>query len=106
MSAAGRLGALEELIVRVGLGEYLAQMLGGISMSQGEIVRPGDLGLTLDQVGARVTPAVEELIATGNTAENRARLMTLMREHHRATVGDCGLADTLAAIREEMPNFA
>src|SRR5947209_11629980 len=82
MSAAGRLGELEELAVRLGLGEYLAQMLGGIPMSQGEMVRPGDLGLTLEQVGARVTPAVEELIATGNTAENRARLITLMREHH------------------------
>src|SRR5436190_981573 len=62
MSAAGRLGELEELIVRVGLGEYLAQMLGGIPMSQGEIVRPGDLGLTLEQVRARVTAAVEDLI--------------------------------------------
>src|SRR3954470_2641517 len=45
MSEAGRLGKLEELVVRVGLGEYLAQMLGGIPMSQGEMVRPGDLGL-------------------------------------------------------------
>jgi len=65
MSAAERFGELEELVVRVGLGEYLAQMLGGIPMSQGEIARPGDLGLTLDQVAARVTPAVEDLIATG-----------------------------------------
>ena len=56
MSAAGRFGELEELLVRVGLGEYLAQMLGGIPMSQGEIVRPGDLGLALEQVGTRVTP--------------------------------------------------
>src|SRR5437764_9332356 len=106
MSAAGRLGALEELIVRVGLGEYLAQMLGGISMSQGEIVRPGDLGLTMAQVSARMTPAIEELIATGNTVENRARLVALMREHHGATVGDCGLDETLEAIRDEMHKFA
>jgi (2S)-methylsuccinyl-CoA dehydrogenase len=106
MSAAGRFGELEELVTRVGLGEYLAQMLGGIPMSQGEMVRPGDLGLTLEQVSARVTPAVEELIATGNTAENRARLVTLMREHHGATVGDCGLDETLEAIREEMRKFA
>src|ERR1043166_5899137 len=28
------------------LGEYLAQILGGIPMSQGEIVRPADLGLS------------------------------------------------------------
>jgi (2S)-methylsuccinyl-CoA dehydrogenase len=106
MSAAGRFGELEELVVRVGLGEYLAQMLGGIPMSQGEIVRPGDLGLTLEQVSARVTPAVDELVATGNTAGNRARLVTLMREHHGATVGDCGLDETLEAIREEMRKFA
>jgi (2S)-methylsuccinyl-CoA dehydrogenase len=106
MSAAGRFGETEDLLVRIGLGEYLAQMLGGIPMSQGEFVRPGDLGLSLDQVSERVTPAVEELIATGNSAENRARLVSLMREHVGATVGDCGLEDTYEAIREEMHKFA
>ena len=64
---AGRLGEIEELIVRIGLGEYLAQILGGIPMSQGEIVRPVDLGLTGEQIGARLTPAVEALIMSGNT---------------------------------------
>jgi (2S)-methylsuccinyl-CoA dehydrogenase len=106
MSEAGRFGELEELVVRVGFGEYLAQMLGGIPMSQGEMVRPGDLGLKLEEVSDRITPAIEELIATGNTAENRARLVALMREHHGATVGDCGLDETLEAIREEMRKFA
>jgi (2S)-methylsuccinyl-CoA dehydrogenase len=106
MTAAGRFREIEELIVRIGLGEYLAQMLGGIPMSQGEMVRPSDLGLTMAQANARVTPAVEQLIATGNTTENRARLTALMREHHGATVGDCGLDETLEAIRDEMHKFA
>jgi len=106
MRGAGRLGETEELVVRIGLGEYLAQMLGGIPMSQGEIVRPADLGLSVDQVAARVTPAVEALIASGNDAENRARLIALMSEHPGVTVGDCGLDDTLDAIREEMRKFA
>jgi (2S)-methylsuccinyl-CoA dehydrogenase len=106
MSEAGRFGELEELVVRVGFGEYLAQMLGGIPMSQGEMVRPGDLGLKLEEVSDRVTPEVEDLIATGNTAENRARLVDRMREHHGATVGDCGLDETLEAIRDEMRKFA
>jgi (2S)-methylsuccinyl-CoA dehydrogenase len=106
MSEAGRFGELEERLVRIGFGEFLAQMLGGIPMSQGEMVRPGDLGLTLEEVSDRVTPEVEELIATGNTAENRARLADLMREHHGATVGDCGLDETLEAIRDEMRKFA
>ena len=45
-SEAGKLGEIEELLVRIGLGEYLAQIFGGIPMSQGEIVRPADLGLS------------------------------------------------------------
>jgi (2S)-methylsuccinyl-CoA dehydrogenase len=105
MRAAGRLGAIEESVVRVGLGEYLAQMIGGIPMSQGEIVRPADLGLSLDQVAARITPAVEGLIA-GNDAANRARLVELMREHQGITVGDSGLDETLDAMREEMRKFS
>jgi (2S)-methylsuccinyl-CoA dehydrogenase len=105
MRAAGRLGEIEDLVVRIGLGEYLAQMIGGIPMSQGEIVRPADLGLSLDQVAARITPAVEMLMA-GNDANNRARLVVLMREHQGVTVGDPGLDDTLDAVREEMRKFA
>jgi (2S)-methylsuccinyl-CoA dehydrogenase len=106
MSEAGRFGETEELIVRIGLGEYLAQMIGGIPMSQGEMVRPSDLGLSLTQVAQRMSPAVEELIANGNTAKNRARLVVLMREQHGTTVGDCGLDETLEAIRDEMHKFA
>jgi len=106
MQAAGRFGAIEDLVVRIGLGEYLAQMVGGIPMSQGEMVRPSDLGLSMDQIAARITPAVEALIAGGNDAKNRARLVELMREHQGVTVGDPGLDDTLDAIREEMRKFA
>ena len=81
--AEGRLGEIEELLVRIGLGEYLAQILGGIPISQGEIVRPADLGLSAAAVAARVTPEVEALIASGNTAQRRARLVELMRARPR-----------------------
>jgi (2S)-methylsuccinyl-CoA dehydrogenase len=103
---AGSLGETEELLVRIGAGEYLAQILGGIPMSQGEIVRLSDLGLSPAAVAGRMTPAVEHLIATGNTAARRARLATLMREGQHATVGACGLDETLESIREEMRKFA
>src|SRR3569623_485234 len=106
MAADGNLGEAEEHIVRIGVGEYVAQVLGGIPMSQNEVVRPADMGLSMAQVAARVTPAMEELVATGNTAERRARLVALMRESHGATVGACGLDDTLESIREEMRKFA
>ena len=106
MSRNGRLGKTEELLVRIGAGEFLAQMAGGIPMSQGELVRPADLGLDARAVAARLSPAVDELIATGNTAENRARLIALVADRHGATVGDCGLDDILNSMREEMRRFA
>jgi (2S)-methylsuccinyl-CoA dehydrogenase len=106
MSKAGKLGETEDLLVRIGLGEYLAQVFGGIPMSQGEVVRLTDLGVTPAQVAPRMTPAVEGLMMSGNNAERRARLIALMRTHHAATVGACGLDDTLESIREEMRKFA
>jgi (2S)-methylsuccinyl-CoA dehydrogenase len=106
MSASGRFGEIEQLLVRIGLGEYLAQIIGGIPMSQGEMVRPADCGLSMSQVAARMSPAVENLIESGNTPENRARLIELMRAHHGATVGDCGLDEMFDAIRDEMRKFA
>src|SRR5512143_815617 len=105
MARGGSLGEAEELLVRIGLGEYLAQIAGGIPMSQGEVVRPSDLGLSSAQVAARID-AVEGLIGDGNNAERRARLIELMRTNHAATVGACGLDETLESIREEMRKFA
>jgi len=106
LSAADNFGEVEELLVRIGAGEYLAQIVGGIPMSQGEIVRLSDLGLAPAAVAARLNPAVEHLITYGNTAQRRARLAELMREQHDATVGATGLDDTLDAIRDEMRKFA
>src|SRR5215469_12860159 len=106
LADAGAFGEVEDLLVRIGAGEYLAQVLGGIPMSQGEIVRLADLGLSAKAVAARINPAVEHLIATGNTAARRARLIALLREQHDATVGGCGLDETLDSIREEMRKFA
>jgi (2S)-methylsuccinyl-CoA dehydrogenase len=106
MAGEGTFGEIEEHLVRIGLGEYIAQIIGGIPMSQNEVVRPSDLGLSMAQVSARINPMVESLITSGNTAERRARLVALMREQHHATVGIAGLDETLESIREEMRKFA
>ncbi len=104
MHASGGLGEIEELLVQIGIGEYLAQIQGGIPMSQGEIVRPADVGLAAEAVVGRLAAPLREL-ASG-TVERRARLVELMRAHHDATVGDCGLDETLGTIRDEMRKFA
>jgi (2S)-methylsuccinyl-CoA dehydrogenase len=105
MQEAGRLGELEQLIVEIGLGEYLAQIQGGIPMSQGEIARPADLGLSAAAVERRMTGPSAEFFTVGNE-QRRARLTELMASHHDATVGDCGLDETLASIRDQMRKFA
>jgi (2S)-methylsuccinyl-CoA dehydrogenase len=106
MIASSRFGELEEHLVAIGIGEYLAQIAGGIPMSQGEIVRPSDFGIPASQAAARLGGPVETLIATGNTAERRARVLELMREGPHAAVGATGLDETLEAIRDEMRKFA
>ena len=104
MQASGTLGEIEELLVRLGIGEYLAQIQGGIFMSQSEIVRPADLGLAGESVAARLAGPLQALAAS--QLEHRARLVELMRAHHDAAIGDCGLDETLATIREEMRKFS
>jgi (2S)-methylsuccinyl-CoA dehydrogenase len=106
LAATGNFGEIEELLVRIGAGEYLAQIFGGIAMSQSEIVRLADLGLSPAATAARMTLAVEQLIAFGNAAPRRARLVELIRHQHEATIGACGLDETLDSIREEMRKFA
>jgi (2S)-methylsuccinyl-CoA dehydrogenase len=106
LSMDGHLSEIEELVIRIGFGEYLAQIFGGIPMSQSEIVRLADLGLTRHDVSTRMTASVEALIASGNTAQRRARLVELIRLQHDSTPGTRGLDDTLEAIRDEMRKFA
>ncbi|WP_159728890.1 acyl-CoA dehydrogenase family protein [Methylosinus sp. Ce-a6] len=107
LTAEGAYGEVENLLTRIAFAEYLAQVFGGIPMSQGEFVRLSDFGLTPDEVAARRIPEIDRLIATGATAANRARLAELIDHHEAAeTIGATGLDDTLEAIRSEMRKFA
>ncbi len=107
LGAEGKFGEIEDLIVRIGLGEYLAQIVGGIPMSQGEMVRPADVGLSASDILRRFAGAPDALIATGNTAANRARLAELVREQESSGhFGEPALDETLEAIRDEMRKFS
>jgi (2S)-methylsuccinyl-CoA dehydrogenase len=107
LEAEGRLGEIERLILQIALGEYLAQLAGGIPMSQTEIVRPADLGLGPAALTAFRTPEVEALIARGNTDAARARLVELMREAKgTASFGATGLDADFELIRDQFRRFA
>ena len=106
MSEEGRFGETEQLMTRIGLGEYLAQIFGGVPMNQAEIVRLTDFGLAPDDIAPFRNEIVDSLIANGATRENRAALAALIAEAREGAIGDPGLDDTFEAIRGEMRQFA
>ncbi len=102
-----KFGEIEQFLVLAGFGEYLAQIVGGIPMSQNEIARPYNLGLDDSHAAAFWTPTVAELANIGQRPEVRAAIAQYMAKHEGAMfIGDPGLDDTMALIREQFFRFA
>ncbi|MDO8352430.1 MAG: acyl-CoA dehydrogenase family protein [Aestuariivirga sp.] len=100
LSTQGKLGEIEQLLLKIACGEYLQQVAGGIPMNQTEIFRAENLGIDLKGLRACA------LYAQGNTRENRARLVDLMQEQQgELTFGNCGLDDTINDMRTSMQRF-
>ena len=103
-----RLGTIEQLILQAAFGEYLAQLAGGIAMSQSEIIRLADLGLSAEETAGFIqSEVVGELIAAGSSNELRAAIGDYLA-HHRGAIffGDPGLDDTMTMVREQFFRFA
>ena len=104
LEASGEFPERERLILQAAFGEYLAQMAGGLAMSQGEIARPADLGIEQAAARLRDDPAAAQLMREGNSAAARQRLADLIAE------GDFGAAalgeESLDMIREQFHRFA
>tara|TARA_R110002012_G_scaffold179022_1_gene344505 strand:+ start:24284 stop:25975 length:1692 start_codon:yes stop_codon:yes gene_type:complete len=107
LSAEGNFTEVEQLIFQIGVGEYLAQIFGGIAMNQGEMLRLHDMGLSQsDQQGVKDS-AIQTLTQHGNTQAARSRLVELMQEQSaNITVGRTGLDDELEMIREQFRRYA
>ncbi|TYB80061.1 acyl-CoA dehydrogenase family protein [Maritimibacter fusiformis] len=107
LDAAGGFGEIEALLHQIAFGEYLAQIAGGIPMSQGEIARPQDMFLTQGDQRAMMSDAVMTLTQNGNSPAARARLVTLMQDNAgHATFGATGLDDELEMIRDQFRRYA
>jgi (2S)-methylsuccinyl-CoA dehydrogenase len=102
LETSGQFGPMESLILQIGFGEYLAQIAGGLPMSQGEIARLSDL-----QLDWTPGPEAARLIAQGNTPAARDALVALMQDNHgRATFGATGLDDELEMIRDQFRRYS
>ncbi len=107
LTAEGKFGELEALLHQIAFGEYLWQIYGGIPMSQGEVLRLQDMGLSQEDQRGLMVPAVMTLCNEGNTQAARTRLVALMRDQAGATLfGAAGLEDELEMIRDQFRRYA
>jgi len=107
LQTEGRFGETEQLILQISFGEYLNQILGGIPMSQNEIVRLSDLGLTSEDTAVLADDSVMALVSNGNGQGARLRLVELMQENNAdVIVGASGLDEELEMIREQFRRYS
>jgi (2S)-methylsuccinyl-CoA dehydrogenase len=107
LEADGEFGEIEQLLHQIGSGEYHAQVLGGIPMSQGEIIRLVDIGLLDSAIEKYRTRNILELSSRGNNQKARMRLVQLMQDHSADIItGKSGLDDELEMIREQFRKFS
>jgi len=107
LTEAGEFGEAEQLLHQIACGEYHAQVVGGIPMSQGEIVRLSDIKISTATQREYQNAAVMNLIANGNTQTARTRLVELMQEQAGNVIfGASGLDEELEMIREQFRRFS
>ncbi|HOM11939.1 MAG TPA: acyl-CoA dehydrogenase family protein [Rubrivivax sp.] len=109
LHAAGQLGELEALLLQAAYAEYLAQLAGGLPMSQGETFRAATLDADGSALAAFDTDAdVRWLRTTGFTPERRRRIATLLAEGAATRrFGDPGYDDAaLVEVRAQFARFA
>jgi (2S)-methylsuccinyl-CoA dehydrogenase len=107
LNDAGEFGEAEQLLHQIACGEYHAQIVGGIPMSQGEIIRLSDIKISAAAQQDYQNAAVMNLIANGNTQAARTRLVELMQEQAGNVIfGASGLDEELEMIREQFRRFS
>ena len=100
----GRLSLGEELALTIGIGEYLAQLIGGVPMSQNEIFRPAELGLDAEAAAMRSNDSVRWFIGRGSLPETRLALVAHLREGH--VLAETSFDEDLDVIRDQFRRFA
>jgi (2S)-methylsuccinyl-CoA dehydrogenase len=106
LASSNKLGEVETLLLLAGFGEYCAQIVGGIPMSQGEIIRMADLVVPAADVTRFTSGAVNDLIEDGTSQAVRKRLAQLIQENAASiTFGDVALDEDMNLIREQFRKF-
>ena len=78
LEQSNRLSITETLILQIGFGEYLAQIKGGIQMSQSESIRLEQFGLSQNELEFLNFDPFSTLISDGNSDTARLKLVECM----------------------------
>ena len=106
LAAEDQFSLPNQLILQIGFAEYLQQIIGGIPMSQSEILRPQDVGLTPEDIRDFQQSAVVQLMESGNSQAAKTLLVTLMQEDQGNLIfGNSGLDEELEMIREQFRRY-
>ena len=102
LQAQGKLGESEALPAQLMAFEYLSQLAGGIPMNQGEIFRPGDLGVDASNLSAIIAS-----FQPGGTQAVKSRIIELLAlAQGKPALEASGLDDTLDQIAGQFTAFA
>lgn len=101
----GKFSEFDRLTLQIGFAEYLAQLQGGIAMSQTEFVRPQSFGL--DPASFFKSAETQSLLNGANRTAAQQNLVSLM-DHYQghSCFGDDGLDEDYTLIRDQFRRFS
>jgi (2S)-methylsuccinyl-CoA dehydrogenase len=107
LEAEGRFGEVEALLAQLLFSEYCAQLVGGVPMNQGEIVRPAHLVTDRAVLNRLYSNGLMKLMVEGGTQAVKTRLARRLAEARgRPTLERTGLDETFEMVRDQFHAFA
>lgn len=107
LQGQGKFGELEQQIIALGFGEYLAQIGAGIAMSQDEVVRPRHFDTEKEAQWLMSKSVVRHIVALAADTELKSALINQVINGGMVQgLGHDGLDETCAMVREQFSRFA
>jgi len=107
LSDEGKFGPVEQDLAHLLFAEYGAQLLGGLPMTQNEIVRPHDVHASPPMVQALTASPLGVLALSGVPQAVKTRIaQALDHARGKATLEETGLDETFDMIRDTFRAFA
>lgn len=107
LEAEGKLGEINALLAQILFSKYLADIVGGVPMNQGETIRPHEFDAVTAADTLFADASVRTLIEKGLTPDSMSAAAAFLPDSlARATVENTGEDETMAMIREQFRRYA